>query len=209
MEPPPEAEQRRILARLHPQLAPLLPHTMDTLALVRAAYGQQQHGQALSEAVTAALDAAGIATGGGSTFGFSVGRHFSIRDVLKWCRRMGRVRGVKVGKLCRGLAQLGPACVPPRLPSSPAVQQYTFRTCPHLPLFCVPCLLLQLHAALLQRSLKPNRSAQYRASVAAVPVAVREAAFIEAADCFCALLGRAEVRDAAQGMRICRAWKAL
>ncbi|KAL4440107.1 hypothetical protein ABPG75_003108 [Micractinium tetrahymenae] len=144
VEPPPEAEQQRILARLHPQLAPLLPHAMDTLALVRAAYGQAQHGQALSEAAAAALAAAGVAVGGGGggAFGFSVGRHFSIRDLLKWCRRMGR-----------------------------------------------------LHAALLQRSLKPGRAAQYRASVAAVPVVVREVAFVEAADCFCALLGRAEAGE--------------
>lgn len=60
-----------------------------------------------------------------------------------------------------------------------------------LPLLLVACL--QLHSALLQRALKTGRSAQYQASVAAVPVAVREAAFVEAADCFCALLGRAEV----------------
>ena len=93
MEPPPEEEQQRILARLHPQLAPLLPHAMDTLTLVRAAYGQQQQQQLLqSEAVAAALAASGIGSGGGNAFGFSVGRHFSIRDVLKWCRRMGSVR---------------------------------------------------------------------------------------------------------------------
>ena len=61
-----------------------------------------------------------------------------------------------------------------------------------LPLLLVACL--QLHSALLQRALKLGRSAQYQASVAAVPVAVREAAFVEAADCFCALLGRVEVR---------------
>ncbi len=93
VEPPPEGEQQRILARLHPQLAPLLPHAMDTLALVRAAYGQAPRGQALGEGVAAALAAAGIAAGGGGggAFGFSVGRHLSIRDVLKWCRRMGRV----------------------------------------------------------------------------------------------------------------------
>lgn len=59
--------------------------------------------------------------------------------------------------------------------------------------FCWLHLPLQLHGTLLQRSLKSGRSAQYRASVAAVPVAVREAAFVEAADCFVALLGRAEV----------------
>jgi hypothetical protein len=56
----------------------------------------------------------------------------------------------------------------------------------------------------LQRSLKPARWAEYQASVAAVPLAVREAAFVEAADCFGALLGRAEA-----GERLLRALAAL
>lgn len=100
VEPPPEAEQRRILAHLHPGLAPLLPHAMDSLALVRAAYGQQAAGQPLGDAVTSALAAAGLPPGGG--FGFTVGRHFSIRDLLKWCRRMTSVRasGGSVGCVC-------------------------------------------------------------------------------------------------------------
>lgn len=72
---------------------------MDTLTLVRAAYGQLPRGQLgragephphTSEAVAAALAAAGLAPGGGG-WGFSVGRHFSIRDLLKWCRRMASV----------------------------------------------------------------------------------------------------------------------
>lgn len=54
-----------------------------------------------------------------------------------------------------------------------------------------------MHSTLLSRSLKPGMAADYRRSVAAVPLAVREAAFGEAADCFCALLGRAEVFRAA------------
>jgi hypothetical protein len=72
---------------------------MATLSLVRAVYGQhnQQHlqqQQQQGEAVEAALAAAGITSGhGGFAFGFSVGRHFSIRDVLKWCRRMASVSG--------------------------------------------------------------------------------------------------------------------
>lgn len=66
-------------------------------------------------------------------------------------------------------------------------------------------LLAQVHSSLLSRSLKPALAAEYRRSVAAVPLAVREAAFVEAADCFCALLGRAEVscRAMAGG---CPAW---
>ena len=57
---------------------------------------------------------------------------------------------------------------------------------------------LQLHSVLLQRALKPGRATLYAASAASVPVAVREAAFTEAADCFCALLGRAEVSRASE-----------
>lgn len=195
MEPPPEEEQQRILARLHPQLAPLLPHAMDTLSLVRAAYGQQHQQQLQSEAVAAALASSGIGSGAGNAFGFSVGRHFSIRDVLKWCRRMGSVRE----RACRQQQQSALPCsataeadlTPGRL-LPPALL-----TPAGLPLLLVACL--QLHCALLQRALKPGRSVQYQASVAAVPVAVREAAFVEAADCFCALLGRAEVRGEAFG----------
>ena len=92
VEPPPEAEQAAILGALHPGLAPLLPHAMHTLALVRAAYGQLPPGAPPGEAVAAALAAAGLPTSGGGAWGFSVGRHFSIRDLLKWCRRMEKVR---------------------------------------------------------------------------------------------------------------------
>jgi midasin len=93
VEPPPEEEQQRILAHLHPQLSPLLPHAMAALSLVQAAYGQQaQQAQQLGEAAAAALAAAGGAGGAhGGALGLSVGRHFSIRDVLKWCRRMASV----------------------------------------------------------------------------------------------------------------------
>lgn len=185
VEPPPPVEQQRILARLHPGLAPLLPHAMDTLALVRCAYGQLPHGaQApqLSEAVVAALSAAGISPAAG--FGFSVGRHFSIRDLAKWCRRMDSVRSAC---MLSGRSLLLSCCGVPPACSQECV--HATHVLPHPPL-----PLVQLHAALLQRALKPSRSARYHASMEAVPVAVREAAFVEAADCFCALLGRAEVR---------------
>lgn len=131
VEPPPEAEQQRILARLHPQLAPLLPHAMDTLALVRAAYGQAPHGWAASEGVAGALAASGIAAGGASSsaFGFSVGRHFSIRDVLKWCRRMGRVRASMPG-----------AC----LPSWPTIAHRLARVLPWVSMRALAALLASL-----------------------------------------------------------------
>eukprot|EP00887_Chlorella_sp_A99_P000601 scaffold17.g601.t1 len=146
--PPSPAEQQRILAALHPAVRPLVPHIMRSLDLVKAAYSQQQQqlgaGQhALPEAVAAAF-AAASAEGGGMAGGRpgglgGVGRHFSIRDALKLCRRVASV-----------------------------------------------------HSSLLQRSLKPAQAAEYRASVAAVPLAVRQAAFTEAADCFAALLSRRE-----------------
>ncbi|GAB4814206.1 hypothetical protein N2152v2_001252 [Parachlorella kessleri] len=163
VEPPSGREQQAILGRRFPALAPLLPHAMATLALFQAAYGQrssaahssrhssrprpQQHedtdggddSDAAEEAVAAALEAGGVRPG---ELGFAVGRHFSLRDLGKWCSRIHTV-----------------------------------------------------HSTLLSRSLKASLEADYQASVAAVPLAVREAAFLEAADCFCALLGRAEVAD--------------
>lgn len=139
VDSPPLQEQLQILEGLHPTLAPLLPHAMATLALVRAAYGQKNDG-GLDEHVQAAMAAAGVRPGG---VGFSIGRHFSVRDLLKWCRRMEG-----------------------------------------------------LHSSLLARSLKSSRAEEYRRSLSALPIAVREAAFMEAADCFCALLGRAEVATA-------------
>lgn len=92
VEPPPAGEQAAVLGALHPGLAALLPHAMHTLTLARAAYGQLPPGQPLGEAVAGALGAAGLPTNGAAAWGFSVGRHFSIRDLLKWCRRMEKVR---------------------------------------------------------------------------------------------------------------------
>ena len=160
VEPPPEAEQQRILARLHPALAPLLPHAMDTLTLVRAAYGQLPRGQPVGEAVAAAVAAGGVAPGGGA-WGFSVGRHFSIRDLLKWCRRMGSVRcawtpasHVQLGAGCQlSEALLLPGCrtatwrlgvatlAAPSLPSSPAAARHAAAALPQAgPLRSVPRL---------------------------------------------------------------------
>lgn len=101
VEPPSVPEQLAILGRLFPALAPLLPHAMATLALFQAAYGQaagartqqqaqqaQQEGEGVAEAVAAALAAGGVRPG---ELGLSVGRHFSLRDLAKWCSRMATV----------------------------------------------------------------------------------------------------------------------
>lgn len=154
VDPPNLQEQMVILGAKHPVLTSLLPHAMATLSLFHAAYGPSGSGlssdqqqsklrtQCGKEAgwdadVHAALSAAGLRAG---ELGFSVGRHFSLRDLAKWCRRMEAV-----------------------------------------------------HSALLARSLKPGLYPEYQRSVSAMPLAIREAAFCEAADCFCGLVGKAEV----------------
>ena len=53
----------------------------------------------------------------------------------------------------------------------------------------------QAHAPLLERSLKSCRTSEYQSDLASIPLAVREAAFVEAADVFCALLSSTAVYE--------------
>lgn len=91
IEPPSETEQRRILAELFPGLAPLVGVAMATLQLGRRAAGQrgglpeEWTEGGWTEGVTAALAANGFR---GTDAALHVGRHFSMRDLIKWCRRM-------------------------------------------------------------------------------------------------------------------------
>ena len=217
VEPPPPHEQLRILTRLYPQLAPLLPLAMDTLALVQAAYGQQrrraEHEQQQQQegadeadsAVASALATAELGVGG---LGLGVGRHFSVRDLVKWCRRMQAVRsGCLLADCTPCLHAASPARCRARLHvflfffGSRFVgahpQPHTHHTPSRPP-------GVQLHGPLLQRTLKAVPRDQGPAAAAALPLALREAAFGEAADCFAALLGREQAAD-----RLLRALAAL
>ena len=56
------------------------------------------------------------------------------------------------------------------------------------------CLLAQtVHGALLQASARPNPGGTGAQDVTAVPVALREAAFLESADCYTAMIASTEV----------------
>ena len=55
------------------------------------------------------------------------------------------------------------------------------------------CCVQGIHGHLLTRSLKGLQSAECSLDASALPITVREAAFVEAADCFAALLARPEV----------------
>ncbi len=133
IEAPPADEQAAILATLSPELAPLVPAAMETLATVHAAAAADRHvvyklavpnssppvnpkqrrvdlskdvirisqrpcsreaqtrlcsatgDPQRQSAVHAALEAAGIR---GGELAQSLGRHFSLRDLIKWARRM-------------------------------------------------------------------------------------------------------------------------
>ncbi len=50
-----------------------------------------------------------------------------------------------------------------------------------------------IHGQLLMRSLRGLQNAEHSLDASALPITVREAAFVEAADCFAALIARPEV----------------
>ncbi len=102
IDAPSDAEQALILAAAYGVLAPLLPAAMATLRLVQLAAGhlqqqqQQQQQQrawgadeaaadAWGRAAEAALQAAGLKRG---ELALQLARHFSLRDLFKWCNRM-------------------------------------------------------------------------------------------------------------------------
>lgn len=100
VSPPPPSEQMAILAARHPSVAPLVPHVMHTLGLVRAAYlqQQQQQQQDLPAEVVSALATAGAGANNQPAGLGSVGRHFSIRDALKLCRRLASVHALLLAR---------------------------------------------------------------------------------------------------------------
>ena len=55
------------------------------------------------------------------------------------------------------------------------------------------CCVQGIHGQLLMRSLRGLQSAEYSLDASALPITVREAAFVEAADCFAALIAKPEV----------------
>ncbi|KAK9809153.1 hypothetical protein WJX72_010301 [[Myrmecia] bisecta] len=141
VEPPSEAEQQSILAAVHPVLRPLLPSAMAVLHLIRRASGQQSQPDGDRQtSISASMEAAGLRSGDTA---LHVGRHFSLRDLFKWCGRMQSIHGLLLARALRG--------------------------------------------------------AQYESGdgvddPAALPLAVREAAFVESADVFAAMIAKREAR---------------
>ena len=76
IEPPPPAEQANILAALFPALGQLLPPALRMLSISQDTPPLQPH------------YFAGAANAAPAPSPLRLGRHFSIRDVIKWCHRM-------------------------------------------------------------------------------------------------------------------------
>ncbi|KAL3144110.1 hypothetical protein ABBQ32_003901 [Trebouxia sp. C0010 RCD-2024] len=139
---PTDQEQLAILKELFPGLTLLLPFAMAVLCLVKRAAGQLTGSQAttwdghIEWRVSAALTAGGVKPGDVS---LHVGRHYSIRDLITWCKRMQGSHGQLTRHSLSSLLEGGPT----------------------------------LDAATL-------------------PLPVRQAAFVEAADCFAALIAKPE-----------------
>ncbi|KAG2499138.1 hypothetical protein HYH03_002721 [Edaphochlamys debaryana] len=215
VDAPSDSEQMALLSTAFPQLLPLLPAAVGTLCLIQAAGGHdggQSHAHAHAQTqpqsggtagfqltpagpkaagadagagagagaqaaaprrgpwhalAEAALEAAGLRRG---ELALHLGRHFSLRDVFKWC---GRMRHLHSGLL----------------------RNRTYST------------LLRSHRKASEKSLPAAAAAAAAATPSADggPAAsatdlgsleprLREAAFVEAADCFAALVAKPEAR---------------
>ncbi|CAL5218660.1 g365 [Coccomyxa viridis] len=139
VQAPTAEEQLAILGRAFPQLSALLPAGMAALSLVKAAAGQSWDTTEApwDTSVRAAMTAAGLRTGDTA---LHIGRHFSLRDAMKWAQRMQRV-----------------------------------------------------HGSLLQRSHQAmDTDSPSTMDVTQMPLALREAAFFESADCYTAMIANRE-----------------
>ncbi|KXZ56433.1 hypothetical protein GPECTOR_1g386 [Gonium pectorale] len=219
VDAPSDAEQMAMLSTAYPSLLPLLPAAVGALCLIQAAGGHGSSGTATSSGAGAApsagfqltaagpqpmdtsddgagecaagrqqqreesrrgswhalaeeaLEAAGVRRG---DLALHLGRHFSLRDVFKWCDRMTHLhsallRGRTYGQAMRAQRKSSAASLGTATPAASvaAVDQPP----PDL------------------ASLDPR---------------IREAAFVEAADCFAALVARPEAR-----MKLLKALAAL
>ena len=92
----PHSEQMSILSDIYPELSPLLPWAMACLHVVRRATGvDPSEGAstgdgdaglvALEDKVRSVMQAGGLSI---HDMAFHAGRHFSLRDLVKWCKRM-------------------------------------------------------------------------------------------------------------------------
>jgi midasin len=102
---PSEAEQLQVLSGLYPDLTPLLPLAQAAVQLVALA-GRHAAAAAVAAGATAshqqhaaaaALAAAGLRPG---ELSLALGRHVSMRDLIKWC---GRMSACHAGLLARCL----------------------------------------------------------------------------------------------------------
>lgn len=101
VEPPTEAESLEILRSRFSDLAALLPWALESLTLVRMAWGQLpwpvvKGENTVLDHLAALLEAAGIRR---SELGLHVGRHLSLRDLVKWSRRMTTVQTAAAHRL--------------------------------------------------------------------------------------------------------------
>ncbi|EFJ44763.1 hypothetical protein VOLCADRAFT_121252, partial [Volvox carteri f. nagariensis] len=213
VDAPTDAEQMAMLGTAYPQLLPVLPAAVGTLCLVQAAGGHDgmavagrgevsltepvaapagfrltATGPQMSGAVSgeggpiagqeslqrrrgawhalaeAALEAAGLKRG---ALTLHLGRHFSLRDVFKWCRRMMHLHE----------AQL-------------RIRSYS--------------QLLRAQRKAAEAAATSGADQQQLVDLSSIDPRVREAAFVEAADCFAALVARPEART-----KLLKQWEQL
>lgn len=119
VEPPAGDEPAAVLVGIHPALAPLAPRMLATLNAVQSACGQggaaAAPGGDAGGGVAPSLEPE--TSGAGSVFSAGgrahAGRPFTLRDLLRWARRLERLRASELSLLREGVSTSD--ALPPKL----------------------------------------------------------------------------------------------
>ncbi len=118
VEPPAGDEPAAVLVGIHPALAPLAPRMLATLNAVQSACGQGgaaaapggDAGGAVGAAPSLEPETSGVSGAGGRAH---AGRPFTLRDLLRWARRLERLRASELSLLREGVSTSD--ALPPKL----------------------------------------------------------------------------------------------
>ena len=117
VEPPAGEEPAAVLVGIHPALAPLAPRMLATLNAVQSACGQGGAAAAPGGDVSGGgaapslePETSGVSGAGGRAH---AGRPFTLRDLLRWARRLERLRASELSLLREGVSTSD--ALPPKL----------------------------------------------------------------------------------------------
>eukprot|EP00798_Chlamydomonas_sp_ICE-L_P024872 gene24872-10533_t len=187
LECPTEVEQLLMLSAAHPALLPLLPTAVETLCLTQLAGGHAHgignlgsNGSWYTRSASA-LASASIKSG---EMGLHLHRHFSVRDLFKWANRMSSLHSSKLAN--RGALNTMGVAVKAWLDTAAAAAEEPAKG-------AAPADKAG-DTAMSDVGGPGGGDESVIFDLSPLPPALRQAAFVEAADCFVALLPNVEAR---------------